>query len=108
MVPGPKHAGGQFFLYPLTPRVKVKPLNQFEKNSSQPLAGKKAGDTPFPKGMWGLCRECVETSVSLGAKVIFSWLGPLASALVSSSQVPFSAFSYLGQPPRTLSLRISG
>ena len=35
--------------------------------------------------MRGLYREGVETSVSLGAKVIFSWLGPLASVYV-----PFS------------------
>lgn len=27
VVPGPKHAGGQLFLCPLTSRVKVKPLN---------------------------------------------------------------------------------
>lgn len=80
-MPGPKYAGGYFFLCPLNPRVKVKPLNQqVGKLSPQLHTGKEAGDIPFPKGMWGVCREGVETSVSLRTKVIFPWLGPLASA----------------------------
>lgn len=32
--------------------------------------------------MWGICREGVKNSLSLGAKVIFSWLGPLLCPLL--------------------------
>lgn len=62
MVSGPKHAG-QLFLCPLTPRVKVKPLNQLvEKTFPSPHAGHEAGDTLFPERFGVLQRGCGDLS----------------------------------------------